>query len=67
MSGFPNSPRLVKGGIVTLDPDTLQVTVVYALVNTDVTQVQTFVFGGSSSSTIAAMRNGRPPSAGIRR
>src|SRR3984957_351315 len=22
MSGFPNSPRLVKGGIVTMDPDT---------------------------------------------
>jgi phage baseplate assembly protein W len=27
---------------------TLQVTVAYSLVNTDVTQVQTFVFGGSS-------------------
>jgi hypothetical protein len=27
---------------------TLEVTVAYSLINTDVTQVQTFVFGGSS-------------------
>jgi hypothetical protein len=31
MSGFPNSPRLVKGGIVTLDPDTSAVKSVIAL------------------------------------
>jgi hypothetical protein len=31
MSGFPNSPRLVKGGIVTLDPDTSVVQGVIAL------------------------------------
>jgi hypothetical protein len=30
-SGFPNSPRLVKGGIVTLDPDTTVVQRVIAL------------------------------------
>ena len=30
-SGFPNSPRLVKGGIVTLDPDTSVVQGVIAL------------------------------------
>src|SRR3984957_13321098 len=30
-SGFPNSPRLVKGGIVTLDPDTSVVQTVIAL------------------------------------
>jgi hypothetical protein len=30
-SGFPNSPRLVKGGIVTLDPDTSVVQSVIAL------------------------------------
>ena len=31
MSGFPNAPRLVKGGIVTLDPDTSVVQSVIAL------------------------------------
>jgi len=31
MSGFPNSPRLVKGGIVTMDPDTSAVKSVTAL------------------------------------
>ncbi len=31
MSGFPNSPRLVKGGIVTMDPDTSAVKGVIAL------------------------------------
>ena len=30
-SGFPNSPRLVKGGIVTMDPDTSVVQSVIAL------------------------------------
>jgi len=31
MTGFPNSPRLVKGGIVTMDPDTAAVQSVIAL------------------------------------
>src|SRR5215468_7737450 len=31
MSAFPGSPRLVKGGIVTMDPDTLSVKSVIAL------------------------------------
>src|SRR5580658_5964077 len=31
MSGFPNSPRLIKGGIVTMDPDTSAVLSVIAL------------------------------------
>jgi len=31
MSGIPNSPRLVKGGIVTMDPDTAAVKSVIAL------------------------------------
>lgn len=31
MSSFPNSPRLVKGGIVTLDPDTTAIRSVIAL------------------------------------
>jgi hypothetical protein len=31
MPGFPNSPRLVKGGIVTMDPDTSAVKGVIAL------------------------------------
>src|SRR6202046_5100235 len=30
-SGFPNSPRLVKGGIVTMDPDTSAIKSVIAL------------------------------------
>ena len=30
-SGFPNSPRLVKGGIVTMDPDTSVVQSIIAL------------------------------------
>jgi Contractile injection system tube protein len=30
-SGFPNSPRLVKGGIVTMDPDTSAVQSIIAL------------------------------------
>src|SRR6516165_7781299 len=31
MSGFPNSPRLVKGGIVTMAPDTSAIKTVIAL------------------------------------
>jgi len=31
MTGFPNSPRLVKGGIVTMDPDTSTIQSVIAL------------------------------------
>jgi Contractile injection system tube protein len=31
MSGFPNSPRLVKGGIVTMDPETSAVQSIIAL------------------------------------
>jgi hypothetical protein len=31
MSGFPNSPRLIKGGIVTMDPETAAVQNVIAL------------------------------------
>src|SRR5580692_493725 len=31
MSGFPNSPRLVKGGIVLMDPDTSTVRSIIAL------------------------------------
>src|SRR5271166_6497487 len=31
MSAFPNSPRLVKGGIVTMDPDTSAIRSVIAL------------------------------------
>ena len=31
MSGFPNSPRLVKAGIVTMDPDTSAIQSVIAL------------------------------------
>jgi hypothetical protein len=31
MTGFPNSPRLIKGGIVTMDPDTSAVQSIIAL------------------------------------
>src|SRR6202035_337680 len=31
MTGFPNSPRLLKGGIVTMDPDTSAIQSVIAL------------------------------------
>jgi hypothetical protein len=31
MTGFPNSPRLVKGGIVTMDPDTSAIQSIIAL------------------------------------
>jgi hypothetical protein len=31
MSAFPNSPRLIKGGIVTMDPDTSVVKSVIAM------------------------------------
>jgi hypothetical protein len=60
MSGFPNSPRLVKGGIVTMDPDTSAVLGVIALqYNPDsltrTLQIQALP-GGSDGVRVDALR-----------
>jgi hypothetical protein len=60
MSGFPNSPRLVKGGIVTLDPNTSVVQSIIALqYNPDsltrTLQIQA-VQGGQDSVRVNALR-----------
>ena len=60
MSGFPNSPRLVKGGIVTMDPDTSAVKSVIALqYNPDslsrTLQIQA-VQGGQDGTRVDALR-----------
>jgi hypothetical protein len=59
-SGFPNSPRLVKGGIVTMDPDTSTVQSVIALqYNPDslsrTLQIQA-VAGGQDGVRVDALR-----------
>lgn len=59
-SGFPNSPRLVKGGIVTMDPDTSAVLGVIALqYNPDsltrTLQIQSLP-GGSDGVRVDALR-----------
>jgi hypothetical protein len=63
MTGFPNSPRLLKGGIVLLDPDTSAVQRIIALqYNPDTfsrtLQPQTVKESGDRSE---AMRLTRPP------
>ena len=60
MSAYPNSPRLVKGGIVTLDPDTSAVKSVIALqYNPDslsrTLQIQA-VQGGQDGTRVDALR-----------
>ena len=60
MSAFPNSPRLVKGGIVTMDPDTSAVKSVIALqYNPDslsrTLQIQA-VQGGQDGTRVDALR-----------
>lgn len=60
MTGFPNSPRLVKGGIVTLDPDTSAIQSVIALqYNSDslsrTLQIQA-VPGGQDGVRVDALR-----------
>jgi hypothetical protein len=60
MSGFPNSPRLVKGGIVTMDPDTSAIQSVIALqYNPDsltrTLQIQA-VLGGQDGVRVNALR-----------
>jgi hypothetical protein len=60
MSGFPNCPRLVKGGIVTMDPDTSAIQSVIALqYNPDsltrTLQIQA-VAGGQDGVRVDALR-----------
>jgi hypothetical protein len=60
MSGFPNSPRLVKGGIVSMDPDTSAIRSVIALqYNPDsltrTLQIQA-VLGGQDGVRVNALR-----------
>ena len=60
MTGFPNSPRLVKGGIVTMDPDTSAVQSIIALqYNPDsltrTLQIQALP-GGSDGVRVDALR-----------
>lgn len=60
MSSFPNSPRLVKGGIVTMDPDTSAIRSVIALqYNPDslsrTLQIQA-VQGGQDGTRVDALR-----------
>lgn len=60
MTGFPNSPRLLKGGIVTMDPDTSTVQGVIALqYNPDslsrTLQIQSLP-GGQDGARVDALR-----------
>jgi hypothetical protein len=59
-SGFPNSPRLVRGGIVTLDPDTATVRTVIALQYNPDTLTRTLqiqaVPGGQDGTRVDALR-----------
>jgi hypothetical protein len=59
-SGFPNSPRLVQGGIVTLDPDTTTVRNVIALQYNPDTLTRTLqiqaVPGGQDGVRVDALR-----------
>src|SRR5579862_2672313 len=63
-SGFPNSPKLVKGGIVTMDPDTSAVKSVIALqYNPDslsrTLQIQAMP-GGQDGARVDVLRLGGP-------
>ena len=50
MTGFPNSPKLIKGGIVLLDPDTAQVKDVISLQYNPETMTRSFQIQGTESS-----------------
>ena len=47
MTGFPNSPRLIKGGIVLLDPETAQVKDVISLQYNPETMSRSFQIQGA--------------------
>jgi hypothetical protein len=64
MTAFPNSPRLVKGGIVLIDPDTAAVKRVIALQYNPDTLTRTLqvqAFSGDSGDRSEAMRIKGPP------
>ena len=50
MTGFPNSPRLIKGGIVLLDPETAQVKDVISLQYNPETMTRSFQIQNADSS-----------------
>lgn len=49
MTGFPNSPKLIKGGIVLLDPETAQVKDVISLQYNPETMTRSFQIQGADS------------------
>jgi hypothetical protein len=64
MTAFPNSPRLIRGGIVLIDPDTAAVQRVIALqYNPDTLSrtLQVQAFSGDSTDRSEAMRIKGPP------
>jgi len=64
MTTFPNSPRLIRGGIVLIDPDTAAVRRVIALqYNPDTLSrtLQVQAFAGDSADRSEAMRIKGPP------
>src|SRR5712692_3286867 len=64
MTSFPNSPRLLKGGIVLLDPDSGAVLRVIALQYNPDTLTRTLQIqgvGGESGDRLEAMRLKGPP------
>jgi hypothetical protein len=64
MSTFPNSPRLIRGGIVLIDPDTAAVQRIIALqYNPDSLSrtLQVQAFSGDSGDRSEAMRIKGPP------
>jgi len=64
MTSFPNSPRLIRGGIVLIDPDTAAVQRVIALqYNPDTLSrtLQVQAFAGDSADRSEAMRIKGPP------
>jgi hypothetical protein len=64
MSGFPGSPRLIRGGIVLLDPDTSQVKQVIALQYNPDTLTRTLQIQGAgqeSGDRLETLRLKGPP------
>ena len=65
MTGFPNSPKLIKGGIVLLDPETAQVKDVISLQYNPETMSRSFQIqgadGGEGGDRSQALRLKGPP------
>lgn len=69
MSSFPNSPRLIKGGIVLLDPNTSAVLRIIALqYNPDTLSrtLQVQAAGGEGGDRLEALRLKGPPNESIK-